>query len=382
MISAEIDARHTLIKRQRRRVGVLTLTVIMMMMIIGCGSSDPDSASSAQPRVTTSANGLTLDGKPWWPTGYDAYQLGTDWDLNEGCGAQVDLKRYFGSLPARTVTRFNLYSTFATDKDTGETTFERLDKIFEEAADHNQLLVAVLASGEGACEDSEFKDHLWFAQDWDDAPTESTPMPYARWLDTAVARWGSSRALAGWELVGEPEPSNCTDSRCSWQKRVCPPDSAQVLRNFFDAAGARVRALDPDTPMWAGLAGGGQCGTRGEEYHYVAGSPGIDVLDYHDYGPRGEALPGNVIDGLQTRIDQARRVGKPLVVAEVGQEAGSCGSLQGRADDLTRKITAQREAGTAGALFWAYVPDPRLGECTFDIGPGDPLLAVLRSFGS
>jgi hypothetical protein len=379
MISVDVNVRRG--RHARRVIGMLMVTAVLAL-IAGCGTSDPQTSSTSGPRVATSATGLTLDGKAWWPIGFDAYQLGTDWSLNEGCGAQVDLDKYFASLPARTVTRFNLYSTFATNKATGETTFERLDKIFDEAADHDQLLVAVLASGEGACEGSQFKDHRWYDQDWDNPPTETTPMPYATWLDTAVARWGSSRALAGWELVGEPEPSNCTDARCSWQKRFCPPDSAQVLRGFFDAAGARLRAMDPDTPIWAGLAGGGQCGTRGEEYHYIALSPGIDVLDYHDYGPRGEALPGTVFDGLRTRIDQARRVGKPLVVAEVGQEAGSCGSLQGRADDLARKLTAQREAGTAGALFWAFVPDPRQGECTLDIGPGDPVFAVLRSLST
>lgn len=360
-------------------LAVLTSALAVVVGTAGCGSSDDRDPTTVSSRVTTSAQGLTLDGKPWWPTGFAAYQLGTDWQLNEGCGAQVDLDKYFGSLPPNAVTRFNLFSSFARDKDNGEIDFERLDKIFQEAVDHDQMLVAVLSAGEGACEDFEFKDHSWFADRWDDPATDDSLVAYASWLDTAVARWGNSRALAGWELVGEAEPSNCNDSRCSWQNRLCPPQSAEVLRKFFDAAGARLRALDPDTPIWAGLAGGGQCGSRGDEYQYVAASPGIDVLDYHDYGPRGEPLPGTATDGLQRRIQQADLVGKPLVVAEMGQVAGSCGPLQGRADDLTRKITAQRAAGTAGALFWAFVPDPRLGECTLDIGPGDPIFAVIRA---
>ncbi|WP_197037927.1 MULTISPECIES: hypothetical protein [Actinomycetes] len=364
------------------RLCLAAIAVVLAVVIgtAGCGSSEPEQGSSVeQSRVTATARGMTLDGKPWWPIGFAAYQLGTDWQLNEGCGAQVDLDKYFGSLPPNAVTRFNLFSSFARDKDTGEIDFGRLDKIFQEAADHDQMLVAVLSAGEGACEDSEYKDHSWFVDRWDDPATKEALMPYVLWLDTAVARWGSSRALAGWELVGEAEPSNCNDSRCSWQNRLCPPRSAEVLRKFFDVAGARLRALDPDTPIWAGLAGGGQCGSRGDEYQYVAASPGIDVLDYHDYGPRGEPLPGTATDGLQRRIQQAGLVGKPLVVAEMGQMAGSCGPLQGRADDLTRKITAQRAAGTAGALFWAFVPDPRLGECTLDIGPGDPIFAVIRA---
>jgi hypothetical protein len=365
-------------RRSRFGVQAVATIVAIIVAIAGCGTGNPDAQQDGRSRVSTSGDGLVLDGKPWWPVGFDAYQLGTDWQINEGCGAQVDLNKYFRALPPRTVTRFDLFSSFAKNKKTGETDFSRLDEIFREAADHDQLLVAVLSSGEGTCEDFEFKDHSWYAERWEEPASRYTPMPFGRWLDTAVARWGSSRALAGWELVGEPEPSNCTDSRCSWQTRLCPAGSADVLRQFFDAAGGRLRSLDSDTPIWAGLAGGGQCGTRGDEYRQVAASPGIDVLDYHDYGPPGEPLPGSKDDGVLRRIQQARQVGKPLIVAEMGQMAGSCGSLQGRADDLARKIRTQRRAGTAGALFWAWVPDPRLGECTLDIGPGDPVLSVIR----
>ena len=152
-----------------------------------------------------------------------------------------------------------------------------------------------------------------------------------------------------------------------------------MLRAFFDEAGARLRAIDPDTPVWAGLAGGGQCGAQGQEYEFIAGSDGIDVLDYHDYGPVGVPIPGDSDNGLARRITQAKAVGKPLIVAEVGQEAGSCRPLDARATDLETRVEAQRAAGTAGALFWSFVPDPRTDQCTLDIGPSDPLLTVVGS---
>jgi hypothetical protein len=68
-----------------------------------------------------------------------------------------------------------------------------------------------------------------------------------------------------------------------------------------------------------------------------------------------------------------------LVVAEMGQAAGSCRALSERAEDLARKAGAQRRAGSAGVLFWAFVPDPRLDQCTLDIGPDDPLFGVAKS---
>lgn len=362
------------------RVAVVLVVLTMLAAVVGCSQDtpDPSAPTSARSRVATTADGFLLDGRPWWPTGLNAYQLGTDWSLNKGCGAQVDLDSYFAALPPESITRFNLFASMVVDKDTDETDFSRLDAIFKAAAGHDQLLVPVLASGEGACEDGKFKNHEWYSDTWDDQSPDSTPMPYARWLDTAVGRWGASRSLAGWELVGEPEPSNCGDRACTWQARTCPADATEVLRSFFDDAGARLKSLDPDTPVWAGLAGGGQCGAKADEYAYVAASEGIDVLDYHDYSPPEDLLPGSPHDGMRTRLDQAAAVGKPLMVAEIGQPAGSCGGLQDRADTLSRKVTAQRDAGTAGALFWSFVPDPRPGECTLDIGPGDPTFGVIR----
>ena len=107
----------------------------------------------------------------------------------------------------------------------------------------------------------------------------------------------------------------------------------------------------------------------------VAASPGVDVLEYHDYSPG--AFPGDPADGLRRRIDQAHAVGKPLVVAELGMPAGSCLSAAERKAQLSDAITPQRAAGTAGALFWSFVPDPRTDQCTLDVGPHDPLLTMV-----
>ncbi|WP_059019419.1 hypothetical protein [Mycobacterium sp. M26] len=354
--------------RIRRWVAALTAAVVATAGVtVAPGTAGAQSGS----RVAVSAGAFTLDGQPWWPVGFDAYELGTNWAVNSGCGAQVDLDRYFGSLPPNSLTRFNAYAPLARNRRTGAADFSALDAVFAAAQRHQQLLVVTLASGEGACDDGNFKDTAWYGGGW-------TSSPYADWLDTAVARWGQSRALAGWELVGEPEPSVCGDQQCRWQQRSCPPDAAAALRGFFDSAGARLRSLDADTPIWAGLAGGGQCGSAGDDYLTMAQSPGVDVLDLHDYGPPGVPLPGSTADGVQRRLQQAATARKPLVVAEMGQPAGSCRPLSARADDLARKADAQRRAGSAGVLFWAFVPDPRLDECTLDIGPDDPLFAVVK----
>lgn len=323
----------------------------MVAVAVLAATTGPATAAATS-RVGTDGRTLTLDGRPWWPTGFDAYELATNWSLNKGCGAQVDLDRYFSSLPPNSLTRFDAFASMGV---------AAVDAVFAAAQRHRQLLVAVLASGEGACEGNEFKDELWYSSGWTG--------PYAAWLETAVNRWGRSAALAGWELVGEPEPSNCGDATCSWQQRQCPRDAAMTLRRFFDEAGARLRALDSDTPIWEGVAGGSQCGTRDEDYVLVGRSPSIDVLDVHDYGSTD----------IGRRLEQAAALGKPLVTAEMGQFAGSCAATSDRAAELAERAISQRRAGSAGVMFWNFVPDPRADQCTMDIGPTDPLFAVLES---
>lgn len=354
--------------------------VLAGLLVTVTGAAPTDAAPTPGARVSASADGLALDGAPWWPTGFNAYQLATDWSVNAGCGAMVDLDSYFDALPTHSLTRFDAFQALAINRFTGNLDFGPMDAVFAAAEAHDQLLIPVLSPQDGACEDNAFKDRQWYIDGWTTppaSPTATALLSFEQWADTAVARWKDSPALAAWELVGEPETSTCVDANCSWETRTCASDADEVLRSFFDTAGARVRTLDPRTLITAGLTGGGQCGSQGDEYRYLAQSPVVDVLQYHDYGADGVALPGDQWNGLQRRITQTAEVGKPLVVAEIGELAGSCSSVEDRAAHIEAKIDGQRAAGTAGALLWAFVPDPRPTECTFDIGPSDPLWQIL-----
>lgn len=370
-----------------RGLRAASLCAVLALGLVGCAGGEesvtltpaptaPTGAPAQPHRVGVSGTSLTLDGAPWWPIGMNAYQLGTDWSVNEGCGAQVDLDDYFAKLPERTLTRIDVFASLAVNKTTGQLDLAPLDAVFDAAQRHNQLVVGVLTGDEGACEHSHFKDYDWYAGGWKTDTSHDEPMPFSRWLDIAVGRWGQLPVLAGWTIVGEAEPSICGSADCDWRKRICPPDATRVLRSFFDEAGARIRALDPDSLIWGGRASGGQCGSAGVDWAQVGASPAVDVLEYHDYHV-DQDFPGDPDDGLQTRIDDARRLNKPLVVSEIGLEAGSCLPLAQRRDILERAIATQRGHGTAGALFWAFVPDPRQDQCTLDIGPDDPLMSLL-----
>jgi mannan endo-1,4-beta-mannosidase len=366
---------------------LLIMALWLAMAAAACASPLPEKPAAAAsspapspapviPNLGISGTSLTLDGQPWWPIGINAYQLATDWSVNAGCGAEVDLDTYFGGLQPHSLTRFNAFSSLAVNKSTGMLDFSALDAVVRAAERHGQLLIAVLSSNEGSCEGDYYKGYDWFAGGFLTNTSPGMPMTYAAWLDTAVQRWAGSPALAGWTAVGEPEPSHCTDSRCSLALRTCHPDSAKVLRAFYDVTGARIHELDPGAEIFSGHASGGQCGTAGDAFELVSASPGVDVLEYHYYEST-DSLPGNEIDGLARRAQQARALNKPLLVTEIGMMAGSCGSLETRERVLREAFTEMRSQGAAGAMFWAFVPDPRPGECTLDIGPTDPLMRLV-----
>lgn len=365
--------------RPPARLAALAAVLAMLLLgTAGTGATQP----TPQARATTSNQALQLDGTPWWPAGFNAPQLSTRWSVNFGCGAQVDLDQYFAALPPRSLTRVNLFQALSVNKSTGKLDFTASDAVFDAARRHNQMLLPVLAPQDGACDDEQFKERAWYASSWKKTtliPGRSV-MSFQKWITTAVNRYKANPVVAGWTVVGEPETSVCSDDSCL--ARTCPKDAAKVLRAFMDATGAQIHELDQQRLVFTGFLGGGQCGTAGEDYAYVGASRYLDVLEYHDYGADGVALPGDVYNGLATRIRQARALGKPLVVAEIGEKAGSCKSLTERRDNIAAKIAGQRRAGTAGALLWASVPDPRESSCTYDIGPDDPLHGTIAALVS
>lgn len=359
----------------------MLVAVLSMVTMASCGAGLAPQAQ-AQGRVGATADGLYLDGEKWWPAGFNAYQLSTNWGVNRGCGGMVDLPEYFESLPPHSLTRFNAFQELAINKFTGELDFSAMDAVFAEAERTDQMIIPVLSAQDGACESERFKDRSWYVGGWKTDDENGTRLSFADWVRTAVDRWRDSAVVAAWELVGEPDPGECVNGNCDWWVRTCPTDAAHVLRDFMEEAGAEIKAIAPDHLVTAGLIGGGQCGTGGDDYQYVSESANVDFVQYHDYGADGVPLPGDQWNGLARRIDQAEAAGKPLVVAEIGENAGSCKTLAARASSIRQKITGQRAAGTAGALLWAFVPDPRPNDCTMDVGLDDPLFPLMAGFNT
>jgi mannan endo-1,4-beta-mannosidase len=375
-------------------------------------ASPPKAASSTSSPTTTdppaqrpevpsgiigvSGDNLTLNGSAYRFTGVNAYEIGTDWGTNAGCGADVSdaqLDQFFASLRPNSLVRFWAFQgTMATNATTGQIDWAPLDRVFATAAAYGQRLIPVLTDQGGTCDAGHWQDPAWyeggFEQVYDDPSPNNgvnlTPLSYWDYLQAIVNRYKSSPALGMWEPISEAEASTCAvqdePGNCSGNQ-TCPNEevAAQALRHFFDVVGAEIHALDPDHLVESGLLGGGQCGTSGSDYQFVSASPGIDVLSYHDYYAPGVALGGDQWNGLAVRFAQAQALGKPIIGGEVGIISGTgtnCLSDAQRSNDVQARVEAQMPAGSSGILLWNWVPSLTQA-CSFDIAPGDPSLSVL-----
>jgi mannan endo-1,4-beta-mannosidase len=347
--------------------------------------------------IGVSGSHLELNGRPYTFVGVNAYEIGTEFGVNPGCGGQesdAQLNELFSSLPPNSLVRFWAFQdAIATNVQTDQLDWGPLDRVFAAAAAHGQRLIVTLTDQGGVCDGNHWQDPSWYEggfQDVFNSPSNSdgsghTPLSYWNYLQDAVNRYKNSPALGMWEPISEAEASSCAGNYypgTCWGHTTCPDEAvaAAALRHFFDVVGAEIHALDPSHLVENGLLGGGQCGTESGDYASVSASPGVDVLSYHDYYS-GTPMGGDQWNGIAVRIAQAAAVGKPIIAGEMGLAAGAvpgCMTLGARSTEIQAKIQAQMAAGARGVLIWDWLPAPS-GPCTTDTFPGDPLMAVVTA---
>jgi hypothetical protein len=330
---------------------------------------------------------LTYEGAPFRLIGINAPQLATYYPVNGGCGAQIDPAAFFASLPPHTAVGVGFQQDETVNATTGARDWRGLDRVVQaaEQSPTRPLLVVSLANQGGICDANVWKGSAWYTSgyrtpqnDLDNTPRQS----YLDYMQSVVARYRDSPAIAMWEPVGEPEASDCLPGYVGPQcygHGTCPADAASVLRQFFDTVGERIHAIDPNHLVGDGVLGGTQCGWTGPGPALVDGSPGIDVLTYHDY--TAETAPP-VPPALNERLTLASELGKPLVIGEVGMDAGTapgCASKAERAQEMTAKLSADVSVGLAGFMLWAYGGAPsQLPGCDYYLMDDDPTMTLLR----
>ena len=358
--------------------------------------SSPNPTPAAYPfSQTIQASGihLILNGAATHFVGVNAYEAATDWGTNAGCGGMLtdaQMDGLFASLPPNSLVRIIAFqATMATDVNTGQLNWAPLDRVFASAAAHDQKLIPVMSGQGSGCDGGHWQDIPWYDGGFTqtiNSPSETdgrglTPLSYWSYIQALVNRYKNSSALGMWEPMGEAEASSCAPqyepTNCSGHQ-TCPNEAAAAtaLRYFYDTVGGEIHSLDPNHLVESGLLGGGQCGTQGPDYAYVSASPGIDVLSYHDYYGTA-AMGGDQWNGLAVRFAQSAGLNKPIVGGEVGinaADAPGCTSLSNRNSAMEAKANAQFAAGSSALLLWDWVPDPT-NACSFNLGPGDPILS-------
>jgi hypothetical protein len=346
---------------------------------------------TASPFVQRSGTQLVLHGKPYRVVSVNAYELATQWGVNPGCGAMLDdaaLDAFFASLPAGTTVRiWGFQGSMGTNIHTRARDWGPLDRVVQAADRHGDHLIVSLGNQSGVCDDGHWKDIDWYRGGYrnvypGDGYTIATTS-YWDWVREIVDRYKSSPAIAMWEPVNEPDATDCdAGSNCDPAHRHCSDQqaSAAALRGFYDVVGREIKRIDPVHLVESGAPGGPQCGWVDDLYQTIHASPGIDVASYHDY--ESDALS----PFLKLRLQQAARLGKPLIVGEAGTLAGGdgsagCPTLAARRQAIDAKVRAQFDAGVGAVLLWDWVPDARPAICTYDIGASDPLQQSLRTEG-
>lgn len=347
--------------------------------------------------IGSSGGSLTVNGVPTLFSGVNAFELGTSWGTNAGCGTMLDdtqLDSFFTSLRPGSLVRFSAFqATMVTNYFTHTLDWAPLDRVFEAAARDHQYLVPML-TGQGApCDGGHWQGPSWYTGGYQDVFNSAansdgrglTPLSYWDFLQAVVNRYKASPALALWEPISEPEASTCASqyqpSDCSGHQ-TCPDETvaASALRSFFDVVGGEIHTLDPNHLVESGMLGGGQCGTGGSDFEYVSASPGIDVGSFHDYYGGNVLIGGDQWNGVGLRIQQMADLGKPLIDGELGIAAANgstaCVSPTDRTTEVGSKDTAQYGAGIAAILVWNWSPDTPTW-CDYNVNAGDPLMTLL-----
>ena len=99
-------------------------------------------------------------------TGVDAYEIGTEWGVNTGCGTEVpvaQLDQLFASLPPNSLVRFWAFQgSMATNVVTHQLDWAPLDRVFAEATLHHQRLIPVITDQSGDCDGGNWKGPQWY----------------------------------------------------------------------------------------------------------------------------------------------------------------------------------------------------------------------------
>jgi mannan endo-1,4-beta-mannosidase len=193
-------------------------------------------------------------------------------------------------------------------------------------------------------------------------------------------RYADDVAIMSWQLANEPRPGNA---------KAGAAEKALYVQWIADSA-AYIHGLDPNHMVSTGSEGVVGSARDPELFERAHATPYIDYLTFHLW-PRNwgwttswDNALAKSRDYLNTHIDAAKRLGKPIVLEEFGwdRDGGAFAPTATTAGrdrfyrEVLELIGTRAEAGDpiAGFNFWAWNGAGRAGQADYWWKAGDDFL--------
>lgn len=336
------------------------------------------SARATSPFVVRSGTHLLLDGKQFVFTGLNIYNANSRdncwYSLGSGSALASSLSQLRGG---NAVIRAWFFQTEATRA--GHRDWSAFDHTLAAARLAHVRVIPVLVNQWGDCEGwssyaAGYKTESWYRAGYRQRPTSpGTSATYRDWVREVVTRYRNDPTILAWQLVNEAEDKQSLTGSCS-------STAPATLRAFASDISTLIKHIDAHHLVSIGTIGTGQCGSAGSAYQSLHALPNVDLCEVHDYST--VAMAGDRWNGLKVRLAQCAADHKVMFVGESGIRTSATLTPAKRAALFRQKLDAQRRAGIAGVVVWDWRDAAHGGTASdgYEIGPGDPVLAVLSGF--
>jgi len=325
----------------------------------GCLSTDPSCQPGicrlGDPFVRRAGRSLLLDGEPFRFVGVATWALlqGTQCTSSSAEEREAWMQRAYDDLVA---SRSKVARVFAFQSSAGPDgkDFTLFDSSVRYARRAGVRLMFIIDHAAGECSMGGERSAAWYAGGYR-SPDTGYARSYRDFAQDLARRYHDEPTVLGYVLVHSLGKN--TDGS------TLPSFVSDMTGVLHEAARDQLVSLD--------LSWNGGGSDRGASYRALQAMPGVDLIDVDDYafGPTLEPLDPALLETLGT-------IDRPAIVGEGAFQLNdaSPASLAARAEQARQRVVQWRDAGFAGALFWAYQPGWKAVSEEFDARPDDPLL--------
>lgn len=223
-----------------------------------------------------------LNGRPFRFVGVNMFGAASDPRIY-ACGPymknpDVELDDWFRRARQETNARVIRFWGFQRYTN-GGTDWYALDRVIRLAGAYGFKVMPVLENQHEECTRGGARSDTWYAGGYRQQ-YGGYPLSYPEYVRRIVERYRGEPAIFAWMLMNEAESQSADDA-----------GKLDALYGFASDMSALIKSLDPNHLVTLGVVGGRQLGVWGS-YRALHALPGIDFLDYHDYGANDEPLPG------------------------------------------------------------------------------------------